>query len=139
MEKQLLQGYTVEDRIAHLQDVAEKTELFTYSRELSLGETEELKNELSQNFIRIDQEENVLKQHKEAFNAVVKPLKQRNKEVLQMVRTGMEEVMEPVYLLKDNEEGKMGYYSKEGKLVFERSLKPEENQISILNVNRKSS
>jgi hypothetical protein len=50
---------------------------------------------------------------------------------LQKIRTGMEEINDDVFLMKDLEENKMGYYSKEGKLVFERNLKPEEMQYSI--------
>jgi hypothetical protein len=38
-----------------------------------------------------------------------------------MIRSQVEEVHEEVYLLKDIEQSKMGYYSKEGILVFERS------------------
>jgi hypothetical protein len=72
-----------------------------------------------------------LKSHKEAYNASVKPLKELNKEILRKVRTGVEDVVEDVYLVKDLEEEKMGYYSKDGKLVFERSLKPEEKQYTI--------
>lgn len=43
----------------------------------------------------------------------------------------MEEVTDEVYLMKDMKEMKMGYYSKEGKLVFERGLRPDEMQFSI--------
>ncbi len=55
-----------------------------------------------------------------------------------MIRTQVEEVTEDVYLLKDIEESKMGYYSKEGKLVFERNLRPEEQQYSITDHLRKA-
>lgn len=48
-----------------------------------------------------------------------------------MIRSQVEEVSEEVYLMKDIEEGKMGYYSKEGRLVFERMLRPDEMQFSI--------
>jgi hypothetical protein len=58
---------------------------------------------------------------------------------LQKIRTGMEEINDDVFLMKDLEENKMGYYSKEGKLVFERNLKPEEMQYSISDfTNRKT-
>ena len=131
MEKQILIGVDSSERLQQLIDVAEKVEKFNYPRELSQGELEELKNELAQNHITIDNQDQVLKSHKEAYNASVKPLRELNKDILRKVRTGVEDVVEDVYLLKDLEEEKMGYYSKDGKLVFERSLKPEEKQYTI--------
>jgi hypothetical protein len=131
MEKQILKGIDPLERLQNLRDVADKVEKFNYPRELSQGELEELKNELAQNHITIDNQDQVLKSHKEAYNASVKPLKELNKDILRKVRAGVEDVVEDVYLLKDLEEEKMGYYSKDGKLVFERSLKPEEKQYTI--------
>jgi hypothetical protein len=46
-----------------------------------------------------------------------------------MIRSQVE-VHEEVYLLKDIEQSKMGYYSKEEILVFE-NLRPDEMQYSI--------
>jgi hypothetical protein len=53
-------------------------------------------------------------------------------------RSQVEEVHEEVYLLKDIEQSKMGYYSKEGILVFERNLRPDEMQYSIQDHLRKA-
>lgn len=131
MEKQILIGVDPLERLQQLKDVADKVEKFNYPRELSQGELEELKNELAQNHITIDNQDQVLKTHKEDYNASVKPLKELNKDILRKVRAGVEDAVEDVYLLKDLEEEKMGYYSKDGKLVFERSLKPEEKQYTI--------
>lgn len=131
MEKQILLEVDPLERLQQLKDVADKVEKFNYPRELSQGELEELKNELAQNHITIDNQDQVLKTHKEDYNAAVKPLRELNKDILRKVRTGVEDVVEDVYLLKDLEEEKMGYYSKDGKLVFERSLKPEEKQYTI--------
>jgi hypothetical protein len=131
MEKQILVGVDPSERLQQLIDVADKVEKFNYPRELSQGELEELKNELAQNHITIDNQDQVLKSQKEAYNASVKPLRELNKDILRKVKTGVEDVIENVYLLKDLEEEKMGYYSKDGKLVFERSLKPEEKQYTI--------
>jgi uncharacterized protein YPO0396 len=131
MEKQILINVPQEERIVSLRDSADKVETFTFSRELEIGEVQELQGELSQCMIRIDQEEQKLKMAREAFKSVVKPMRERIKGNLQKVRTQMEEVTEEVYLLKDLQEMKMGYYSKEGKLVFERGLRPDEMQFSI--------
>jgi hypothetical protein len=131
MEKQILQNVIPEERIETLKANAVKSEKFTYARELSNGEIQELQSELSQSMITVDQEDQKLKVHKEAYKSVVKPIKQQMAAGLQKIRTGMEEINDDVFLMKDLEENKMGYYSKEGKLVFERNLKPEEMQYSI--------
>jgi len=131
MEKKILQSSSQEERIEALKASAVKSEKFTYQRELEQGEIQELQSDLSQKMILIDQEEQKLKVHKEAFKAVVKPVKESMKNSLQKIRTGMEEINGDVYLLKDLAEEKMGYYTPEGNLVFERRLKPEEMQYSI--------
>lgn len=132
MEKQILQNVTPEDRVRHLRDSADKVEeKFTYSRELEIGEVQEIQSDLSQALIKIDQEDVRLKVHKEAHKAVVKPLKEEIRGNLQKVRTQMEEITDEVFLMKDMQEMRVGYYSKEGKLVFERGLRPDEMQFSI--------
>lgn len=138
MEKQILSGETAIDRLEQLKNSAEKVESFSYPRELSTGEIQELQSHLSQDMITVDQEEQKLKVAKEIFKAATKPVKQTIAKNLQMIRTQVEEVTEDVYLLKDIEESKMGYYSKEGKLVFERNLRPEEQQYSITDHLRKA-
>ena len=138
MEKQILIGETASDRLEQLKNSAEKVELFSYPRELNTGEIQELQSHLSQDMITVDQEEQKLKVAKEIFKAATKPVKQTIAKNLQMIRTQVEEVTEDVYLLKDVGESKMGYYSKEGKLVFERNLRPEEQQYSITDHLRKA-
>lgn len=138
MEKQILSSESASDRMEQLKNSAEKVESFSYPRELSTGEIQELQSHLSQDMITVDQEEQKLKVAKEIFKAATKPVKQTIAKNLQMIRTQVEEVTEDVYLLKDIEESKMGYYSKEGKLVFERNLRPEEQQYSITDHLRKA-
>ncbi|WP_281225394.1 hypothetical protein [Flavobacterium aquiphilum] len=122
-----------------MKDNADRTESFNYSRELSNGEIQELQSHLSQDMITVDKAEQVLKVAKEVFKAATKPVKQEIAKNLQMIRSRVEEVKEDVYLIKDIEAGKMGYYSKAGILVFERNLTPDEMQYSITEHLRKSS
>lgn len=131
MEKLILQNESAHERMEQLKASADKVEMFSYPRELSNGEIQELQSQLSQDMIFVDKEEQKLKVAKEIFKGQTKPVKQTIAKNLQMIRNQVEEVSEEVYLLKDVEEGKMGYYSKEGKLVFERSLRPDEQQYSI--------
>lgn len=131
MQKQILQYESPGDRLEQLKNSADKIENFSYPRELSNGEIQELQNSLSQDMIFVDRKEQDLKVAKEIFKAATKPVKQTIAKNLQLIRTQVEEVSEEVYLLKDIEEGKMGYYSKDGLLVFERNLRPDEMQYSI--------
>lgn len=131
MQKQILQHESPGDRLEQLKNSADKAENFSYPRELSNGEIQELQNSLSQDMIFVDRKEQDLKVAKEIFKAATKPVKQTIAKNLQLIRTQVEEVSEEVYLLKDIEEGKMGYYSKDGILVFERNLRPDEMQYSI--------
>jgi len=131
MEKQILKNESPGDRLEQLKNSADKVEQFSYPRELSIGEIQELQNNLSQDMIFVDKQDQELKVAKEIFKAATKPIKQQIAKNLQLIRTQVEEVSEEVYLLKDIEEGKMGYYSKEGNLVFERNLRQDEMQYSI--------
>lgn len=131
MEKQILSTEPIAERLAILEANSEKKEKFTYSRELDIAEVQELQSELSQIMITVDQHDQQLKMAKEIYKAAVKPSKEKMRSILQNIRSQVEEVTEDVYLMKDLEDGKMGYYTKEGRLVFERRLKPEENQYSI--------
>lgn len=131
MQKQILQHESPGDRLEQLKNSADKIENFSYPRELSNGEIQELQSNLSQDMIFVDKKEQDLKVAKEIFKSATKPVKQQIAKNLQMIRSQVEEVNEEVYLLKDIEEGKMGYYSKDGNLVFERNLRPDEMQYSI--------
>lgn len=131
MEKQILSTEPMGERLAILEANSERKEKFTYSRELDVAEIQELHSELSQLLIHVDQYEQELKMQKEIFKANTKPAKEKIRGILQNVRSQVEEVTEEVFLMKDLEAGKIGYYTKEGRLVFERRLKPEENQYSI--------
>lgn len=138
MEKKILQNESPADRLEQLKSVADKLEDFSYPRELTNGEIQELQSGLSQDMITVDRAEQELKIAKEVFKSEVKPIKQQIAKNLQMIRTQVEEVKEKVFLLKDLNEEKMGYYSKDGILVFERELRPDEKQYSITDHLRKA-
>lgn len=131
MEKQILQHETASERLEQLKNSADKVETFTYPRELDSGEIQELQSHLSQDMILVDKEEQKLKVAREEYKAATKPVKQTIAKNLQMIRSQVEEVTADVFLLKDVETGRMGYYSAEGKLVFERALRADEMQYSI--------
>jgi E3 ubiquitin-protein ligase DOA10 len=138
MEKRILQSESQSERVAQLKNSADKVQLFSYPRELAMAEIQEMQSQLSQDMIQVDREEQVLKVAKEIYKAATKPVKQTIAKTLGMIRSQIEEVNEEVYLMKDREEGKMGYYSKEGILVFERHLLADEMQYSITELLKKT-
>lgn len=138
MDKQILSNISPYERLETLQGTAHAVEKMSYPRELTQGELQELQYSLSQDMILIDQEDQKLSAAKEVYKAAVNPVKKAIAAKLQMIRTHVEDVFEDVYLMKDVEEEKMGYYNKEGKLVFERALLPGERQYSISDHLRKA-
>lgn len=133
MDSKILQDLPPEERVQYLRDNAFKVDpKYTYTRELEEGEIHERQNDMSQHLIEIDRQDQTLKEHKEAYNSVVKPLRENIKCKLQEIRTRSEEVTDEVFLIKDEHTQRMGIYSKEGVLLFERALMPDEKQYSIV-------
>lgn len=131
MEQRILENVPFDERIATLESSAEKIEFFSFSRELTEAEMEEKRKNVTDNLIQITKAKQTLEMAQENYKAVAKPLEKEVAKELKEVSSGVQDVNEKVYLLKDLESQRMGYYSKEGKLVFSRQLKPEENQYSM--------
>jgi len=131
MELQILPTENPKERKQILIDSCVKTESFTYPKHFNDDELSLKKDELSQHDIKLDILEQEKKKVTTELNNDIKELKTDRKYTLNCVRTGMEEVTEKVYLLDDQEQGKMGYYNGDGKLVYQRPLMPEEKQLRI--------
>ncbi|CAA0253756.1 hypothetical protein V2605_03600 [Tenacibaculum maritimum] len=131
MDKKILQLENRNERKQILKDSCVKTETFTYPKQFTPEELSLKKDELSQQDIQLDNLEGEKKKVTTEFNNDIKELKNERKHTLTCVRTGMEEVTEQVFLLDDQEVGKMGYYNESGILVYERPLMPEERQLRI--------
>lgn len=76
-------------------------------------------------------EESELKVHRESFKIKAKPIKTEMAVLMQAIRSGSEEITEDVYQISDMENEMMGYYNKDGILIFSRPLLPTERQFSI--------
>jgi len=139
MENRLFQDVAPDKREQYLKDNALRIlPVHTYSRELEAGEIHERQDELSQTLIKIDREDQKLKEAREAYNAIVKPLKEVMKKTLQEVRTRSEEITTPVYIIEnDHEPGYCGVYSPDGTKINERPMLPEERQYNITEQLRK--
>jgi len=138
MEKQLLPNSSPRERLEILQANAFRLqENYSYIRELEQSEIEERQNSLSQSLIKIDAEDEVLAQAREAHKAVVNPIKQGMKQTLREIKTRSEEVTGTVYLVRDEETQRVGIYSPDGLLISERGLLPDERQYSVTEQLRK--
>lgn len=132
MEKQILQNETEKARIEYLKDSAEKIEVFTYQKPFI---SEQITIKKDQVIFKTDQIIKLKEKKKELvseMNAEIKELQTDQITLVHEVTTGREDVTDDVYLLADQEAGSMGYYSKDGELVYERPLLPNEKQLSIM-------
>jgi len=139
MENRLFQDVPPDKREQYLKDNALRVvPIYTYTRELEQGEISDRQDQLSQILIKKDQQDQILKEAREAYNAIVKPLNVQLSQTLQEVRTRSEEVTGSVYVIEnDNEKGYCGVYTPEGVKVVERALLPEERQYDITEQLRK--
>ncbi len=138
MDQKILQSDSHKDRIQYLKDTCVKTETFTYPKQLTDEELELEKHNYTQNAITIEIADKKLQEAKEIHKANTKPVKEDMKTQITKIRSGIEEVTEPVYLLDDQDEGKMGYYNAKGELVYERLLMQDERQLRIVGKNHQT-
>ena len=136
MEQQFLQNESPKVRLQALKDSAEKVETFTYPKQLTDDELSLLKDEMVKDSVKLAKLEDEKKEFSTSHKSKVKPLKQSFSITLNKLRSKVDEVTEEVYLLADQEEGLMGYYNADGKLVHVRVLKPEERQHRIIDISK---
>lgn len=132
MEKQILKDETRSSRQLILTDSCVRKEEFTYPKHFESDELAFKKDELTQVCLKLGKLVEEKKTVSKEFNTNIKIAKVEQAGILNSLRTGMEEVTEEVFLLDDQDSGKMGYYNKEGELVYERPLMPEEKQLRII-------
>lgn len=136
MEQQFLQGVSPKERLQALKDSAEKVESFTYPKPLSDDDLSLLKDEMVKDSVKLAKLEDEKKDFNTNHKSKVKPLKQSFAVTLNKLRNKVDEVTEEVYLLADQDNGMMGYYNADGKLVHVRVLKPEERQHRIIDISK---
>lgn len=139
MEQHLLQNEPHQKRLEVLKDSAEKVETFTYPKVLSAEEITKVREDYTQNAIRKAKLDEAKKEYSDNHNAEAKPIANEMKEQMQMIRSKVEEITEQVYHIADQDEGMMGYYNAQGKLVYQRPLLPNEKQLRIIETSKKSS
>lgn len=116
---------------------AYKVEKQTVKKRFTPEELTDLKNELAENTVQIEDAEQDIKDIIEPIKVKLKELKGLRKHLAGKVRKGFDENIEDVFMMDDQENNLMYEYDCEGNLINTRKLSPSEKQASIRSLNQK--
>lgn len=131
MDKVLGQEYEGKARIDFLRDNCDAVEDLGYTKQLPNEEIEALKDRLVENNIQLRDVRADKKAANKEFNDQIKQLEESNDEVTGKLKAKSEFVTEACFKFVDTETRKVGYYNREGLLVYCRPGRPEEMQKSM--------
>lgn len=107
-----------------------------YSRRFSGEEMAGMKDTLSDLCIQINRIENEKKDVMDSFKEKLKPLNDEKKQLLEDIERQTTLVTGNCYKFIDHEEKMVGYYNKQGELVYSRPIQKQEMQKTIMSVSR---
>lgn len=140
MEKELGKEYLSHaERIQFLKDNCDSVEYLGYVRKFTPEEITEIKSELSDTSIKINDIEEEKKAQSEIFKSRLKPLYKEKQESLKKIKNKSEYVEENCFKFINHASSTVGYYNEQGDLVEQRPIKPDERQTNIFNINKKIS
>lgn len=131
MDKVLGQEYEGKARIDFLRDNCDAVEDLGYTKQLPNEEIEALKDRLVENNIQLRDVRADKKAANKEFNDQIKQLEESNDEVTGKLKAKSEFVTEACFKFVDTETREVGYYNREGLLVYCRPGRPEEMQKSL--------
>lgn len=131
MDKVLGQEYEGKARIDFLRDNCDAVEDLGYTKQLPNEEIEALKGRLVENNIQLRDVRADKKAANKEFNDQIKQLEESNDEVTGKLKAKSEFVTEACFKFVDTETREVGYYNREGLLVYCRPGRPEEMQKSM--------
>lgn len=131
MDKVLGQEYEGKARIDFLRDNCDAVEDLGYTKQLPNEEIEALKDRLVENNIQLRDVRADKKAANKEFNDQIKQLEESNDEVTWKLKAKSEFVTEACFKFVDTETREVGYYNREGLLVYCRPGRPEEMQKSM--------
>lgn len=131
MDKVLGQEYEGKARIDFLRDNCDAVEDLGYTKQLPNEEIEALKDRLVENNIQLRDVRADKKAANKEFNDQIKQLEESNDEVTGKLKAKSEFVTEACFKFVDMETREVGYYNREGLLVYCRPGRPEEMQKSM--------
>jgi DNA-binding transcriptional MerR regulator len=109
----------------------EKKEFFDFKRAYTPDELSEMKDQLPERLIEIDQQQEELKRVKQEAIAAIKANQAESWKLVTRIRKGYDEVNEELYAVADQDEGVMDHYDKNGIIQFSRKLLPHERQLRL--------
>jgi hypothetical protein len=128
MDQFLCQDVPEEVRAEYLEANADSIEEIGYVRKFSNEELDELKQELAESSIEINDIEEEKKGVVDRFKKRVEPLQKGVKTNLKKIKEKSEFVKENCYKFTYQEQGMVGYYNDRGELVSSRPLRGDERQ-----------
>lgn len=128
MEKQILQDTPESKRKLVLSDSCDSIETIGYMKPFTKSDIQDMKDELAETSIEINEIELEKKSISESFKARMKPLATQKSSLLEKIKNRSEYVKEDCYKIIDHNEGRVGYYNASGLLIEDRSIRPEERQ-----------
>ena len=131
MDKVLGQEYEGKARIDFLRDNCDAVEDLGYTKQVPNEEIEALKDRLVENNIQLRDVRADKKAANKEFNDQIKQLEESNDEVTGKLKAKSEFVTEACFKFVDTETREVGYYNREGLLVYCRPGRPEEMQKSM--------
>lgn len=124
---------TEKERLESLEANCTTKEEMRVKRELTDVELNQEREKLTETLIVISEKKQELKELSAGLKSEIKVNQENLNTTLALVRAGFEEKIEEVYLMDNQIDGVMEYYSKSGKMVHSRKLKPNEKQLRITN------
>ncbi|MDR2928225.1 MAG: hypothetical protein LBV41_08525 [Cytophagaceae bacterium] len=107
-----------------------------YTRRFSAAELAELKENLSETAIEINDIEIEKREVAKGFKKQLDPLNETKVELLEKLKDKSEHVNENCYKFIDYEAREVGFYNADGELVYSRPIQPQEMQKTVFQVQR---
>ena len=136
MDKTLGKEYPQEQRERFLKDNCEKVEETSYMKRYTPEELQQMKEQLSEVAIDINDIEEEKKEAVTGFKKRLEPLTDTRKELLTGLKQKSVLVTENCFKFVDREERMVGYYNTDGDLINARPCNVDELQGSIFQVLR---
>ena len=137
MSKQLGKEYAdIEERKQFLRDNCDAAEPMGYMRRFTPDQIVEMKNELSEISIEINDVEDEKREMMTHFKARLDPLNDQRKNLLSNIKNNAVYVKETCYKFMDHSIRMVEYYNADGDLVSERPMMPQEMQKTVFQIDR---
>lgn len=119
-------------RAQFIEDNCDEIEVVTYTSDFSETDMDEMRKELGEIDIEIDDKDEAKKAYMQQLRDELKPLKERKKELLSDIKRGYQEITEKCYKFIDRDNGVIEIYNKQGELVKTRPIGAKEAQRTII-------